>query len=91
MSNVDHAARRSIRARYDEGQPLHTFTPAERAVLRADILASDAYNNAKHPDSAMLKADAAVLYSMDYPEGSEEPLGWQLESNLRAAGGRLGG
>ena len=81
---INYAAQRGIVARYDAGTPLVAFSPAERATLRAALVASPAYQNANHSDHAMLAQDARALYAMDFVDEPELAPGWQLQANLRA-------
>ena len=90
MSNVNHAAQRGIVARYDSGTPLTAFSPAERATLRAALVASPAYQNANHSDHAMLAQDARALYAMDFVDEPELAPGWQLKANAAAYKGHGG-
>lgn len=65
-------SRRELVARYDAGQPLEAFTPAERAELRQAIVAEPAYLDAGHKDHALLVQDAGRLYELDTPAGDDE-------------------
>jgi hypothetical protein len=62
---------RSVRARYDAGQPVLAFDTEEREILRQMILKSAAYHDPKHGDHDILIRDARRLYEILNPEPLE--------------------
>lgn len=57
--------------RWNAGAPLASFTPQERAELRARLVAHPAYSDAKSPHHKAYIDDARELYSLDFPDQAE--------------------
>jgi hypothetical protein len=62
---------RSVRARYDAGQPVLAFDTEERELLRQMIIQSAAYHDPKADAHAIVHRDARELYALLYPEADE--------------------
>lgn len=59
-----------IAARWNRGDSIESFTPAERDRLRRDFRAHPAHDNPKDREHASVMADLKALYEADY---STEP------------------